>query len=122
MITFEKCSITVNHSLYNSEHTVDQHELSLIPMIGIEFQEFSFTKELNLQQLNTLHIINQNHMEQLQNHQRTFQQVSIGSFIILFSVSIILVLWFKKTFKRSNIGTEDQPPAAHGPEDLTCNN
>lgn len=122
MITFEKCSITVNHSHYNSEPTVDHHELSPISMIGIEFQESSFTKELNLQQLNTLHIINRNHMEQLQNHQRTFQQVSIGSFILLLSTLIILAVWFKKTSKRTTIDTEDQPPVCQGQENLTYNN
>lgn len=122
MITFEKCSITVNNSHYNSEPTIDHHELSLIPMIGIKVQESTFTKEYDLQQLNTLHIINRNNVVQLQNHQRTFQHVSIGSFILLLSTLIILAVWFKQMSKRNKIYTENQPSASPGQENLTYNN
>ena len=111
MITFQKCSLVINGTQYDAEETMSQHKLTLIPMLGINFQEKTFSKEFDLQQLSTMHITNRDHVRQLQIHQETFQKFSVGSLLLVLSVLVFFAVRLRKTAKtkptKANANKED---------------
>lgn len=116
MVTFEKCSMVINGSIYNAEETMDQHKLMLIPMFGINFQQSTITKEIELQELKVMHTINRNHVSQLQIRQEVMQKISLGSFILVLLTIIISIttVWKSTRCKEDQVtaGREEQrfPP------------
>ncbi|XP_055548240.1 uncharacterized protein LOC129731898 [Wyeomyia smithii] len=100
MVTFERCSLVINGTLYKAEETMSEHKLTLIPMFGITFQETSIQREVDVHKLNLMHITNLNHVQQLKLNQETFQKLSFGGFILVLSILTILAKRLCKTSKR----------------------
>lgn len=97
LIKYRKCSLIINGTLFNAEETMSQQKLTLIPMLGITFQEKSFSQELDLQQLSAMHMENREHVQQLQTHHDTFQKLSFGSLILILTLLTILAVRLRRT-------------------------
>lgn len=93
LIKYPNCSIIINGVKYDDEKTSDNHEMLLIPTIGVDFTASKIFEKPDLQQINLLRIENRNHISKLQRDQQTLQYTTTGVLSLLAVVAIGLVIW-----------------------------
>lgn len=96
LITYRNCYITINGAKYDDERTRDNHDITIVPTFGINFQATAVFSKPDLHQVNLLRIENRNHISKLRRDHTSLQHTTSGLLSVFAALIIGLIIWTKR--------------------------
>lgn len=108
LVRYPNCSLVINGGKYEDEKTVHNHEVTIVPTIGVEFKATTIFDKLDLEKVDSLRIENRKQIESLQREHIILQHTTTIIFTTIVIIIIGLVIWNK--WKNANFSKHVKSP------------